>query len=853
MMGMERPPLSIPPTSPFSAEEVLAAFLAEHPSPSLADIDALCAEHTGHQDDLRRLVAVHEAMLAAVPAAASHDSPGLHRSPGLSGTPAVSGFRVKKGMVLGDFDLVRILGRGGMGEVWEAEQKSLSRRVALKLLLPERVDSKGLEFFAREARAGGRLAHAGIVSIHGTGENEGLHWIAMEMVEGACDLRRSLEGIRERSELSGSYHEQCARFLADAAEAMEVAHAAGVIHRDLKPSNILITPDNQPKISDFGLAKLTDERSISAPGDLAGTYLYMSPEQVTAKRMGLDHRTDVFSLGVVMYEMLTLVRPFEGDTSEQVAHKILLEDPPPPNQLRSKVPQDLSVICGRAMEKDPDKRYGSMTEFAADLRRYLTDQPILARPPGPVDRAVKWVRRNPTPTAVIGVAAVALVMISWLGLTAWDNGKLATRRAESLEVRRKELAQANSRLKAQREEAEAQARIAQENAERARKARARAERVLEYQIRTLMPFSPRDLGRGLLSGFEAEIATRLRAMGNSEEQIHSKVATFHDLALLAEPTDVANKIVEDEIMSLAAVVIGDEFGDDPQIEATLREALGDLYYHPLALLDQAVSQYEQTVALRREVLGNADPETLHSIGALGAVLRVQDKLDVAAPLLLEALSGKRRILGDEDPETLASISDLGCVLLDLGRLDEAESLLLEAVEVSSRIQGERHAQTVNYKSNLGRLLAAQGKFAEAEALLRAVLATQAHSITSNSSLEGYLLGGLGEVVMSQGRFPEAELLLREAVAKMHTSLGTEHWFSLQAMSKLGNALLGQGKVDEAESALIEALGGFRRTLGDAHPDTQRVKRDLEALLERRKTPSALHTSPPEAHKEEGGS
>jgi len=837
-----------PSEPPFSTEEVLAAFLDAHPSPSRSDIDALCAEHSSHSVDLRRLLAVHRAMLAAVPVTASPGGGGLHRSPELSGKPAASAFRAYEGMVLGEFTLMRILGRGGMGEVWEVEQKSLSRRVALKLLLPERVDSRGLEFFAREARAGGRLAHAGIVSVHGTGEDEGLHWIAMELVEGACDLRRSLEGVRERPELPGNYYEQCAHFLTRAADAMDVAHAAGVIHRDLKPSNILITPDNQPKISDFGLAKLTDEQSVSVPGDLAGTYLYMSPEQVSAKRMQLDHRTDVFSLGVVMYEMLTLVRPFEGDTSEQVAYKIMLVDPPPPNELRSRVPDELSVICGKAMAKAPDRRYGSMAEFAADLRRYLADEPVLAEPPGPVDRAVKWTRRNPTQTAVIGVAAAALVVISWLGLVAWDNGKLASGRAESLEARRKELARANSGLKEQREEAEAQARIALENAERAQLARERAERVLEYQIQTLIPFNPKDLGRGFLSGFESKIATRLRAMGNSEETIKSKVAMFHDLALLAEPTDVANSIVEENILASAAVVIGDAFADDPLTEATLREALGKLYYHPLALLDQAVAQQKRALELRREALGDEHPDTLRSAGALGTILRVQGKLDLAAPLLVEALGGKRRILGNEDPETLISISNLGCVYLDLGRFDEAGPLLLEAVEASSRVQGELNSHTLNYKHNLALLWAAQGKYTEAEALLRAVLETEAYPITSNSSLHGYLLGSLGGVVLGQERYPEAELLLRDALAKMRTSLGSQHWLSLQATATLGSALLGQGELDEAESTMREAPRGFRHTLGEVHPETQLVRRELELLLEQKGKPD----SPPSERLEDRG-
>ena len=227
-------------------------------------------------------------------------SKGLHRGLASSPTPRTSGFRIEAGMTLGDFTLIQLLGRGGMGEVWEAEQGSLSRRVALKLLLPERVDEKGLDFFAREARAGGRLSHPGIVAIHGTGENEGMHWIAMELVPEACDLRRSLEALREEEDVPEQYYRSVAEFVAQAADALEAAHSAGVIHRDLKPANILVSRDDRPKVSDFGLAKLVDEQSLSLAGELVGTYFYMSPEQVAAKRIGIDHRTDVFSLGVVL-------------------------------------------------------------------------------------------------------------------------------------------------------------------------------------------------------------------------------------------------------------------------------------------------------------------------------------------------------------------------------------------------------------------------------------------------------------------------------------------------------------------------------------------------------------------------
>jgi len=284
------------------------------------------------------------------------------------------------------------------------------------------VDRRGLEFFAREARAGGRLAHPGIVAVHGTGEEEGLHWIAMELVDEDCDLRRSIDSLREEGELGVGYYRHVAEFTAELADALEAAHRAGVIHRDLKPGNVLVTREDRPKVSDFGLAKLVDERSISLAGELAGTYYYMSPEQLTAKRVGIDQRTDVFSLGVVLYEMLTLARPFEGDTNEQVTRKILWEDPVDPRQIRSRTPRDLAVICAKAMEKEPARRYQTMAELAADLRRHLAGEPILARPSGPLVRFAKWARRNST-KVVAAVALVAISGLTWLVLS-WGYGQL---------------------------------------------------------------------------------------------------------------------------------------------------------------------------------------------------------------------------------------------------------------------------------------------------------------------------------------------------------------------------------------------------------------------------------------------
>ena len=254
---------------------------------------------------------------------------------------------------LGDFELLRALGSGGMGAVWLAKQVSLDRYVALKVLAPHiSKSSTSLQRFQREAEAGARLTHPNIVAVHSVGEADGTHYIAQELVEGGVSLADRIKADRDLPELPKDYYENVAALFAKIADALQEAHEGGIIHRDVKPSNILLTEDGEPKVADFGLAQVEDALELSRTGEFAGTPFYMSPEQAMSKRMGLDHRTDVFSLGVTLWEVLALQRPFEGDTSQQVLEKIITEDPVDPQKIRSRCPRDLGVICKKALEKE---------------------------------------------------------------------------------------------------------------------------------------------------------------------------------------------------------------------------------------------------------------------------------------------------------------------------------------------------------------------------------------------------------------------------------------------------------------------------------------------------------------------
>ncbi|MCZ6699503.1 MAG: bifunctional serine/threonine-protein kinase/formylglycine-generating enzyme family protein, partial [Planctomycetota bacterium] len=312
------------------------------------------------------------------------------------------------GAEVGEFRILEEIGRGGMGIVYLAQDTVLDRRVALKILAQHLVASdRAIGRFRQEAKAAARLSHPGIVPIYRYDEESGVHFIAMEYVEGVT-LSERLESLRH-PRLEGSsapdtstavgeateseperasvpvgreFLKDCGRLIAAVADALEYANRRGVIHRDVKPSNILVDPAGRPRLTDFGIAKLPAEEPLTQTGDVPGTYLYMSPEQAAATHTKVDHRSDIFSLGVVLYEALTLTRPFGGSTPQQIVHSLQTQEPRKVRSLNHSIDRDLETICHKALEKRPVDRYQTAAHFAADLQCYLRGDPILAHPPG---------------------------------------------------------------------------------------------------------------------------------------------------------------------------------------------------------------------------------------------------------------------------------------------------------------------------------------------------------------------------------------------------------------------------------------------------------------------------------------
>jgi serine/threonine protein kinase/Flp pilus assembly protein TadD len=411
-------------------------------------------EAVGREEVRRRYPAHAEELLRLLPALAALGELSAPGSAGPAGADGRDGGPAPQ--VLGDFRILRELGRGGMGVVYEAEQVSLGRKVALKVLpAAATLDPRRLQRFHNEARAAASLHHANIVPVFAVGSEHGVHFYAMLRIEGPtlAAVLRDLRGkaapaaaapggevttahpeqpsasaeapstaaqaalSTEGGVASKEYVRSVARLGAQAAEALDYAHQLGVVHRDVKPGNLMVDGRGQLWVTDFGLAQFKDgEASLTLTGDLMGTLRYMSPEQALAKRVPIDHRTDVYSLGATLYELLTLRPVFGGTSREELLRQIAFEEPRPPRKVNRAIPAELETIVLKALEKNPADRYATAQDLADDLERFLEDRPIQARRPSLVQRARKWARRH---RALVGAASAVLAVAALLGAGSW--------------------------------------------------------------------------------------------------------------------------------------------------------------------------------------------------------------------------------------------------------------------------------------------------------------------------------------------------------------------------------------------------------------------------------------------------
>jgi eukaryotic-like serine/threonine-protein kinase len=757
--------------------------------------------------------------------------------------------------IIGPYRLTVMLGIGGMGEVWRAEQSEpIHRTVAIKLIKAGMDTRAVVARFDSERQALALMEHPNIAKVFDAGATpEGRPYFVMEYVYGLpisnyCDKHRLT--IKERLEL---FMRVC--------EGVQHAHQKAIIHRDLKPSNVLVEEVNGkpvPKIIDFGLAKamgqqLTEMTLFTEAGAMLGTPDYMSPEQADRNERNIDTRTDVYSLGVILYELLVGELPIgsrelRAAGIEAMLRKVCEQEPPRPStKLKSLGPSaknsaerrreepeslerrlrgDLDWITIKALEKDRSKRYGSVSDLAADLERHLADQPVSAGPPSVMYRAGKFVRRHR-----VGVtASVTLVVL----LVAFAIAMaVQARRIAKERDRANRIADFMTQMFAVSDPSEAlgnaiTARTILDTASNEIRAGLAKDPEVQSDLMFTMARTYASLGlyptADTLSS--AALESRRRRLGADDRKTLQSMVQHAWILDREGQDDLAEKQI-DLTIAQASRALGD---DDPvTLEAIDRRGI---ILQRLARFDEAVKLERQLVETSSRRFGPEDPHTLRAMVGLADALSFQGQYAEAEGIYRNALGIEQRVLGPEHPQTLATMHNLANRIQEQGRYAESAELYRQTLDIAQRVLGPEHPDIADSMTAMANALYYAGNTTEAAKWYRAAIAIEQKTLGSDNPYATRSEEGLANVLSADGNYAEAEKLDRQILAIRERKLGPDHTDTLLSKFNIGDILYQEGNLPEAERFIREAFDAQNRVLGPENVDTLASKAELARIFNR---------------------